>query len=285
VTTPALIGPVDAPGLQVMSFNIRRPIRHLMAHSPDRWESRRPRLGALLEAERPSILGVQEAMPEQAGFVRHALGSSYRSIGFGRNADGQGEGCPLFYDSRRLQVLDWSQTALSSTPEVPGSTGWGNLVPRVLVTARFRDRATSVEFLALNTHFDHLSRRSRVQAADAVRTLVAGHGLPAVMTGDLNSGEDTSPLRALFANGVLRDAYATAGRRLTPEWGTFPNYRAPRLDRKRIDWIAVTAGVRVVRAGFNTARPGGGWASDHLPVQAELRFDVADGPAAGPTSP
>jgi endonuclease/exonuclease/phosphatase family metal-dependent hydrolase len=274
VTDAPLVGPVEAPDLHVMTLNIRRPIRHVMRHSPDHWESRRPHVKALLEAERPSILGMQEAMAEQAGFVRHALGSGYRSVGYGRNANRRGEGCPLFYDSRRLQLLDWKQTALSNTPDVPGSTGWGNLVPRVLVTAQFRDRATSAEFLALNTHFDHLSRRSRVHAADTVRDLVAARGLPSVSTGDLNSGEDTTPLRALFAYGVLRDAYATAEHRLTPEWGSFPNYRDPRLDRKRIDWIAVSPDVEVVRAGINPRRYGGGWASDHLPVQAVVRMPV-----------
>lgn len=270
----ALIGPVAAPGLHVMTYNLRRPIRHVMRHSPDRWETRRPHLAALLEAEHPALLGVQEAMPEQAGFVRHALGERYRSVGHGRSADGRGEGCPLFYDSERLELLSWRQEALSPTPTVPGSTGWGNRVPRVFVAAEFRDRVTSSRFLAVNTHFDHLSRRSRVRSGEAVRAVVAAAGLPAVVTGDLNSGEGTTPLRALLANGLLQDAYEHARVRLTPEWGSFPNYGEPRLDRKRIDWIATTIDIDVERAGINPQRYGGGWASDHLPVQAELRMPV-----------
>jgi endonuclease/exonuclease/phosphatase family metal-dependent hydrolase len=261
-----------------MTYNLRRPIRHVRASSPDRWERRRPHLAALLEAERPSILGVQEAMPEQAGFVRHALGRHYRSVGHGRSADGRGEGCPLFYDTERLRRLDWTQLALSPTPDVPGSTGWGNRVPRVLVAAIFDDRETSARFLVVNTHFDHLSRRSRVKAAGAVRELVRQRGLPAVVTGDLNSGENTTPLSALLDGGELLDAYSTAESRLTPEWGSFPNYGTPRLDRKRIDWIATTPDIDVLEAGINPHRYGGGWASDHLPVQAVLRMPVT--PAA-----
>lgn len=274
LTDPVLIGPVAPPGLHVMTFNIRRPVRHFRSHSPDRWETRRPHLEQLLRTERPSILGVQEAMPQQAGFVRHALGARYRSVGHGRSADGRGEGCPLFYDPERLELLDWRQDALSPTPDVGGSTGWGNMVPRVMVWAEFRDRATSAHFLAVNTHFDHLARRSRVRSAEAVRALIAERGLPAVVTGDLNSGEGTSPLRTLLAGGVLLDAYSTARTRLTPEWGTFPNYGPPRLDRKRIDWIATTPSVTVVEAGINPHRYGGRWASDHLPVQAVLEFPV-----------
>ncbi|MFB2555532.1 endonuclease/exonuclease/phosphatase family protein [Herbiconiux liangxiaofengii] len=270
-----LVGPVGPPELHVMTYNIRRPIPSMRRRSPDRWETRRPHLGALLEAERPSILGVQEAMPATMGFVRHALGEHYRSVGYGRSADRRGEGCPLFYDTARLELLEWRQQALSATPDVAGSTGWGNRVPRVLVAAQFRDRATSARFLAVNTHFDHLSRHARVRSAEAVHALVAASGLPAVVTGDLNSGEATTPLRALLSGGLLRDAYAVAESRLTPEWGSFPNYGDPRLGRKRIDWVATTADVEVVRAGINPQRYGGGWGSDHLPVQVVLRMPAA----------
>ncbi|WP_370545109.1 endonuclease/exonuclease/phosphatase family protein [Herbiconiux sp. VKM Ac-1786] len=274
-----LVGPIEPPGLHVMSYNVRRPIRHVMQRSPDRWETRRPHLAALLEAERPSILGTQEAMPQTAGFVRHSLGRHYRSVGHGRSANGGGEGCPLFYDPERLELLDWSQQALSPTPDVPGSTGWGNRVPRILVAAIFHDRATSAHFLAVNTHFDHLSRRSRVLAAGAVRALVAERGLPAVVTGDLNSGAGTTPLQELLRDGGLLDAYAVAESRLTPEWGSFPNYGTPRLDRKRIDWIATTPDIEVLEGGINPHRYAGGFGSDHLPVQAVLRMPV---PAAAP---
>jgi endonuclease/exonuclease/phosphatase family metal-dependent hydrolase len=274
-----LVGPTAPPALHVMSYNLRRPIAHVMPHSPDRWETRRPYLRALLEAEQPSILGSQEAMPRTAGFVRHSLGRHYRSIGHGRAANGGGEGCPLFYDTRRLELLDWSQQALSPTPDVPGSTGWGNRVPRILVAGIFRDRATSARFVAVNTHFDHLSRRSRVLAAGAVREVVASCGLPAVVTGDLNSGEGTAPLQELLRDGELLDAYAIAASRLTPEWGSFPNYGTPRLDRKRIDWIATTPGIEVLEAGINPHRYAGGFGSDHLAVQAVLRMPV---PAPAP---
>ncbi|MCS5713961.1 endonuclease/exonuclease/phosphatase family protein [Herbiconiux sp. CPCC 205716] len=273
-----LVGPTAPPELHVMTYNLRRPVAHVMPHSPDRWETRRPFLAALLAAERPSILGTQEAMPQTAGFVRHSLGRHYRSVGHGRSANGRGEGCPLFYDTERLERLDWTQRALSPTPEVPGSTGWGNRVPRILVAATFRDRATSVRFLVVNTHFDHLSRRARVLAAGSVRAFVASRGLPAIVTGDLNSGEATTPLQELLRDGGLLDAYSIASSRLTPEWGSFPNYGTPRLDRKRIDWIATTPDIEVVEAGINPHRYAGGFGSDHLPVQAVLRMPVPAAP-------
>lgn len=277
MTEPLLIGPVDAPALHVMTFNVRRPVAQMSSRSPDRWETRRPAVGALVSSERPSILGVQEAMPEQAAFLRRALGGSYHSIGRGRKADGTGEGCPILFDAERLELEGWTQQSLSDDPDTPGSTGWGNFVPRILVAAIFRDRETAGSLLALNTHFDHLSRRSRVRSAERVRSLVGGQSLPAIVMGDLNTGEGSAPIRTLLdspagADGpVLADAWSLARERLTPEWGTFPNYREPRYDRKRIDWIATSPGIAVERAGINTRRPAGVWPSDHLPVQVVLR--------------
>lgn len=278
LTEPVLIGPTDAPDLHVMTFNLRRPVAQLSSRSPDRWETRRPAVGALLSAERPSLLGVQEAMPEQAAFLRRALGGAYHSIGRGRKADGTGEGCPILFDAERLELEGWTQQSLSDDPDTAGSTGWGNMIPRILVAAVFRDRATSARLLAVNTHFDHLSRRSRLRSAERIRSLIAAQSLPAIVTGDLNTGEGTAPIDALLgtpdgaAAPVLADAWSVADERLTPEWGTFPNYRSPRYDRKRIDWIATSPAIEVRRAGINTRRPAGVWASDHLPVQVILRL-------------
>src|SRR5690554_675678 len=166
MTDAALIGPVEAPGLHVMSYNIRRRMPQMNPRSPDRWAHRGPFLRRLLKAEQPALLGVQEAMFDQARFVRNALGEHYRLIGRGRRANLRGEGCPIVYDSRRLRLLEWRQTALSDTPDVPGSTSWGNMVPRVVITATFSDLATGNEFQAVNTHLDHLSRKSRLRSAE-----------------------------------------------------------------------------------------------------------------------
>lgn len=270
-----LIGPVAPPALHVMSFNIRRRMGRLMPRSPDRWERRRPLIRRILEAEQPVILGVQEALPEQAGFVRHALGERYRSIGYGRNADKRGEGCPLFYDRDRLELLTWEQTALSSTPSVPGSTSWGNPTPRMVVNGTFRDRATGIQFRAMNTHFDQFSRTSRMRSADELLRLVAASALPAIVTGDFNTDAGSLPYDRLTAPGALIDCWDKADERLSEVWGTFPNYHSPTLERKRIDWILATPSVSVLRAGINITRYAGRWPSDHAPVQAVVELGAA----------
>jgi endonuclease/exonuclease/phosphatase family metal-dependent hydrolase len=281
VTDTPLIGPVAPPDIQVMTYNIRRRMTRLMPHSPDRWVRRRDLVQRLLEAEQPVILGVQEALPDQAGFVRHALGESYRSVGYGRNANKRGEGCPLFYDGDRVELLDWTQTALSSTPSVPGSTTWGNPTPRVAVAATFRGRASGVEFRAINTHFDQFSRRSRMHSVAELLRLVAETSLPTVVTGDFNTDDDSLPHELLVNSGVLADTWDTAKVHLTESWGSFANYGPPTLERKRIDWILATPTVSVLRVGINVTRYDGKWPSDHAPVQAVVNFGARTSDSAG----
>lgn len=253
-----------------MSWNIRRRITPLAPRRVDRWHNRAPRVQALLEAEHPAILSAQEALPDQVRFLRDALGKTYRAIGHGRGADGRGEACPIVYDNNRFQLLDWKQSALSDDPDRPGSTSWGNLIPRIMIAATFRDRISAQSFMVVNTHLDHLSRRSRLRSARAIREELSGNRLPAVVTGDLNADAAGEPLRELLAQGVLTDAWQVAQVRRSQLWGTFPNYRAPHRDGRRLDWVLVSPAFRVGRAAINPRRYRGGWPSDHLPVQAEL---------------
>jgi endonuclease/exonuclease/phosphatase family metal-dependent hydrolase len=258
-----------------MSYNIRRRLPKLLPRNPDQWRHRQPLMKRLLAAEQPALLGVQEALFTQARFVRQSLGEHYLSIGYGREKNTGGEGCPIFYDARRLQVVEWRQTALSDTPDVPGSTSWGNRTPRVVVEAIFRDLATGIQFQAVNTHLDHKSRTARLRSADALRSIVQATSHPTIMTGDFNTDADTDPYEALTGQGLLVDTWDTAEERLTQGWGTFPNYGPPKHDRKRIDWILATPGVTAVQAGINVTRYEGGWPSDHAPVQAVVRLDGA----------
>lgn len=266
-----MIGPAPPPDLHIMSYNIRRRATGPLVRPPDRWQVRMPRLTALLQAERPTLLGTQEVMPAQVSAIAAGLGSSYRRVGHGREADGSGEGCPLFFDATRLELLSWRQTALSKTPAAPGSRSWGAVIPRVLVTATFRDRATDLPFVAFNTHFDVFSPPARRASARQVRERVAAEPLPAIVMGDLNARPGSAPLRELQSGGLV-DAWQVADRRESPEWDTYAGYRPPRVGRRRIDWIAVSPEVRVTRVGIDARRVDGGWPSDHLPVHAVVRL-------------
>jgi endonuclease/exonuclease/phosphatase family metal-dependent hydrolase len=139
-----------------------------------------------------------------------------------------------------------------------------------MLAAEFRDRATSARFLVVSTHLDPLSQRSRVRSVQLIRRVVRDRALPALVMGDLNAGVSSPTVDALLAEGLLKDAWTSAAVRSSGDWGTFANYREPRRGAPRIDWITASPGVQVRRIAVNARRHGGGWGSDHLPVQAEV---------------
>jgi endonuclease/exonuclease/phosphatase family metal-dependent hydrolase len=191
-----------------------------------------------------------------------------------------GEIVAMFFDTRRLELIEWTQLALSDTPELPGSRTWGNMVPRVVISARFTDRSNNLQFVVLATHFDHLSRTARLKSARMLRRLALEAHCPVVVMGDVNTDAGSKPYVELTGDGGLRDTWTAAETRLTAEWGTFPNYRRPRLGTKRIDWILVSAGFKVRSAGINTSRHQGHAASDHHPVQAVIRNEPDQWPGS-----
>ncbi|KQO97640.1 endonuclease/exonuclease/phosphatase family protein [Leifsonia sp. Leaf264] len=275
-TTAPMIGPVASPDLHVMTYNIRRRIGHVMRTHPDRWATRRPLLRRILQAEQPTILGVQEALADQAAFVAESLGPDFGGVGRGRNANGRGERSIIFFDRRRLRLTASSQFALSDTPDKPGSRSWGNSVPRVVVSAEFDDLGTGGRVIAFTTHFDHKSPTARTRSAEMVLKLVAeaqsaNPDALVIVTGDVNADVNSAVYRHLTESGVLRDSWHAAEQRLTPQWGTFSNYLPLRPGGKRIDLILVGTTVEVERTGINVVRFDGAAASDHDPVQAVVR--------------
>lgn len=272
MTVVPLIGPVAAPDLHVMSFNIRRAMEGALRRKRDRWSHREPAVAEMIRSERPTVLGLQEVLPRSLNAVTDALGRDHRFIGRGRNRDGTGEGTPILYDASRLELRGWDQHALSTRIDEPGSLSWGALFPRIVVSAEFRDRSTGVAFLVVNTHLDYLSRRSRRRSAEVIAALVRARSLPTVVMGDLNAGPGSQALRTLVSRADLSDSWGAADDRLTPLWSTLSGYRRPKVGGRRIDWLLVSPDVRVRAAAVNAHVFDGIAPSDHRPVQALLRL-------------
>ncbi|TDC68595.1 endonuclease/exonuclease/phosphatase family protein [Streptomyces hainanensis] len=270
----ALIGEATGDRLHVMTFNIRMDAKAAPG-TPDSWTDRRPVLARLLDLERPTLLGVQEALYHQVKQVRDDLPRHYDWIGLGREGGGRGEFMSIYFDARRVEPLDYDHFWLSDTPSVIGSASWGNTVVRMVTWVRFLDRRTHREFVHVNTHFDHQSENARQRSAGLVRDRIGGFdpALPVLLTGDFNTPAGTSEsYRILTQEAGLTDTWASAERRLTPAWGTFPNYRDPVEGGNRIDWVLANGGVGVERAAINTYRRDGRYPSDHTPVQALVRL-------------
>jgi endonuclease/exonuclease/phosphatase family metal-dependent hydrolase len=251
-----------------MSFNIR------YGTAPDgenRWELRKDLVIEVVRDFDPQILGLQEALRFQLDEIREAL-PAFGEIGVGRK-DGRtaGEYAAILYDARRLEVLEHGTFWFSDTPAAPGSTGWGNRIPRICTWGRFRAPETGRSLYVFNVHWDHQSQPSRQRSAGLLAARVAERphpGDPVVVTGDFNAGEANPAMERLRDSGLV-DTF----RALHPEAepvGTFNGFKGDRSGEK-IDGVLVTPGWQILGAEIVRANREGRYPSDHFPVTAILR--------------
>lgn len=250
--------------LNVMSLNLR----YASAAEPNSWPVRRPVMAQLLLQELPALIGTQEGLYGQIGDIAHDLPDHYDWIGLGRLGGSHDEFMAVFFDTHRLEPLEFDHEWLSDTPKVVGSRSWGNNVVRMVTWVRFADRLTGKRFVAVNTHFDHESANARLRSAEVVRDRLRAQTLPVVVTGDFNDVPG-SPAHTALTSG-LADTWLT-GPRTTPAYGTFHGFGTLVPDGPRIDWI-LTRGATVEAAAINTFQRGGQFPTDHLPVQASISF-------------
>lgn len=264
---PPVIGPARGDSLHVMSFNLRFASDEM----PNSWARRRPVMADLLRLEQPTLLGTQEGRYGQLRDIHRDLPRHYDWIGVGRAGGSRDEFMAIFYDTRRLEPLEFDNFWLSDTPDVVGSRSWGNHSIRMVTWVRFADTRTGTEFVAVNTHLDDQSEYARQRGAELLRDRINafGPGLPVVLTGDFNTpAEDSAPYDILVNGAGMSDAWTAAAAQRTPPYMTWHGYRPLVPYGFRIDWVLTKGAVTVHAAGVNTFIRDDQFPSDHLPVQA-----------------
>ena len=267
--------------LRVMTFNLR--VRTIL-DGPNIWDLRRELVVQRVRAFDPHLLGTQEGLASMEAFLREQL-SDYTFFGVGRS-DGKhrGEMCAVFFKTARFELLDGGHFWLSTTPEKPGSRGWGAISPHMVTWVKLRALDGSPTFCWFNTHFDAFSGRARTESAKLLRdrmVQIAG-SMPCVVTGDFNTGPASAPYRTLLAEpsptgSLPHDVFRVAHPVATRTEGTF-HFFTGWSGGPRIDWILVSSHFQTIDAGIDHARGPDGYPSDHFPVTARLRAPATTAP-------
>lgn len=273
-----------AADIRIMSFNVRFAMAgHSESAAENNWNDpehpRRERALRVIREANPDLLGVQEARELQINDLQHAL-PAYEFYGVGRD-DGKmgGEFSGIYYRKGRFAQQAAGSFWLSATPEKPGTTfaAKPNKIPRIASWVRLTDRDAGRDFVFLNMHWDHIDVPAREKSATLVRerlTTIA-KGLPAIVTGDLNSHEDTRAFTTLTAADAggreLFDSYRKLHSQRSSEEATFNNWKHV-LKGSRIDFILYTAeftpkAAEIIRTTYDERLP-----SDHYPVTATLQL-------------
>ena len=133
----------NALDVGVMSFNIRVGTAN---DGENNWSKRRGLAFDVIRDYGADVVGLQEAVRFQIDDIREAL-PEYDETGVGRD-DGttRGEHCCILYRSDRLEVDESDTFWFSDTPEVPGSSHWGNAYIRICTWARFVEKSSGRAF-------------------------------------------------------------------------------------------------------------------------------------------
>jgi len=259
------------PPLCVMTYNLR----YASPTPPNDWPTRRPLVQEVIMSIKPDVIGTQEGLHAQLLDVAADL-PDYTWVGVGRN-DGKtnSEFMAVFYRKSRLEALSTNHFWLSDTPEIPGSTTWGNSNRRMVTWLKFRDRLTGDEFYFLNTHFDHQIQVAREKSAELVRHRVAAWEtrLPVLLVGDFNAGAGRNKaFDILTREGFFRDSWLQAKVRQNDGMNSFNGFKSPGQEGERIDWILTRGDIAVDRAEIVTFSRAGQFPSDHFPVVAWLKL-------------
>jgi endonuclease/exonuclease/phosphatase family metal-dependent hydrolase len=279
----ALGEPVD---LRIMSFNVRYSKTGFdESATENNWGDakfpRRERAIRVIRENSPDLVGVQEARELQVNDLRGAL-PEYDFYGVGRD-DGKmgGEFSGIFYRKDRFTQKRSGSFWLSATPEKPGTSFYTAIgaCPRIASWVLLTDKKSGRDLAMLNMHWDHISVPAREKSAALVRERLAklAAGLPAIVTGDLNSQEDSPAVMELIgANDPtarkLADSFREVHPDRSPDEASFDAWKGT-LKGSRIDFILHTLELTPVAAEIVRTSYDGHWPSDHYPVTAILKLE------------
>jgi endonuclease/exonuclease/phosphatase family metal-dependent hydrolase len=263
----------DSAAISVMTYNIRYNDGSDGMFS---WENRKVLLLKLIKDEKPALLGMQEVVKEQLDYLSKEL-IGYKWFGVGREDGKQaGEYSPVFYDSKRFQIIDSGYFWLSATPGIP-KLGWNASCIRIVTWVKLSDKISGKQCWFFNTHFDHVGQRARRKSAVLLLhkiSEICGDS-NVVVTGDFNLSRRNIVYRRLtnHING-LADTRVLSETGHSGPHGSFVGF--PYMTRKHsdIDMIFVRRGsARVFNHATLDYEHSGSYPSDHLPVITTILFN------------
>ena len=251
--------------LTLVSFNVRYGTP---GDGENKWKSRRGKVFAIFQRYKEGIIGVQEALPNQINEILKAV-PDLRVIARSRMADEtKGEATAIFYN-RALWKPESEETYwLSDTPDVAGSTTWGNTLPRITTEVVFKNRKTGKKVRIINTHLDHRSQPARIKSTELMLNRVeqVNDDIPTFMIGDFNAHPDNELVAEITK--TFKDSYS--GGKF--DGCTFHSWHGG-SNCPRIDYIFYQEDrVKIMESGIDRFKRGRYYPSDHYPIYAKVKL-------------
>lgn len=276
-----------------MSFNI---LREDLGGEGHLWADRKQAVLKMIDVNYPTLIGLQECSWTiredilKADSRRKAIGNSVNNDESGYTSTSSNS---IIYRSDIYEVVKSGQFWFSDTPDKVSNvwTAKYQPKPRVCTWARFKVKNTGKEFYHFNIHlhngsaYNFLSDTyigdSRTRSLNLLFDRIAAEntsGLPVIITGDHNEGDDSSNATSDLGSDVY-EAYQNSGY-TSSRWlasgadtGRTLNSFADKATSV-LDHIYVNDACNVTRFYVDrNAYEGVTYVSDHYPVFCELTLN------------
>lgn len=239
------------------------------------WENRKGRVLRSVRENDCDVLGLNECSDGIRSYLTEQLADTYDFRFFNPYATdggGSGEAMGLAYKKALFTPSDWHGFWLSDTPSVMVTNDGTH--KRGGCCAILTCKATSTKFFVLVTH-GCLNAEARAQWASQYAQMEALYnpdGYPSFFVGDMNA--QPSDAASVEYRTYWADVYFSSA----PKTGPYCTFNGFILDRdmytykKRLDYVYYR-NATPLRYVCNDRLYDGYYASDHLPVYAEMRID------------
>lgn len=254
--------------LKIMTYNIRLDVA---SDGENAWPNRKDYFNAQIRFYSPDIFGVQEATPNQVLEIA-SVQTNYSKFGIGREENGTGEACTIFYKKDRFKVEQSNTFWLSETPEKV-SRGWDAACNRICTYGLFKDLKTKKTFWVFNLHLDHIGEVARVKGVQLALSKIAALNTkkyPVFLMGDFNSEPNTTQIAEI--KKVMDDTKDVSKEKPFGPSGTFNDFKHNEPVTLLLDYIFISknSGLKVQKHAVLSDSKDLKYPSDHLPVLIEI---------------
>ena len=250
----------SSENINIMTYNIRLDTE---ADGINMWDNRKEGVLSLIKEESVDILGIQEGLPSQIEYLSKEL-DGYSMIGEGRDGGNNGEYSAIYYNDKKMNLIETETFWLSETPEIP-SIGWDAAINRITTLGLFKMVNSSMDVLVYNSHFDHLGKIAREKSAVLILDHIKENNyqnMPLIVMGDFNANPDDLPIELLSEE--LNDSFKILP--IENPVGTYNGFDLNSNLLDRIDYI-FTKNIEITNYKHLDRKLSSGlWPSDHLPI-------------------
>lgn len=257
--------------LSVMTYNLRLDVA---SDSVNAWINRKEFLLSQIKFYEPDIFGTQEGLPNQISYIDDSL-KNYSFIGQGREGENKGEYSAIFYNTKKLKLLEHYNFWLSQTPNKV-SKGWDAAYIRICTYGLFKDIKTKKMFWVFNTHLDNEGEVARNEGITLILqkiNKVNTKNYSVILMGDFNDTPESKLITNLKSH-MIDSKEISKTKPFGPD-GTFNGFKFCEPVINRIDYIFVSKNQKtdILKYAVLTDSKDLKYPSDHFPVFVKLQLE------------